>query len=242
MCSAAASDRQIIVRRFSVIVRSDYRQSLGALARYSLEGLPNKVLAAEYKVVLPAERALAAEIDRTRRLLETRGGIRRSSSCSKYSNDTCEGVQWPVGRKTSTVYPSGRWVQATYPLPVQDRLRCGAHHAGSPGLRPILQPDIACPQSTKRIMRLTTGVDLFARWTEHGLSALVRFPSSLLRALHVLLNGLLNPVEVDVLILRLAVRAHKRNHRVVLVVSVTGENAGPVRARIDAAGILGLAA
>ena len=43
-----------------------------ALARYALEGLPNKVLAAEYKTVLPDEKALVAEIDKTRRALETR--------------------------------------------------------------------------------------------------------------------------------------------------------------------------
>jgi hypothetical protein len=48
-----------------------------SLARYSLEGLSNKVLASEYKVVLPAEKALVAEIDRTRRLLEAHGRIRR---------------------------------------------------------------------------------------------------------------------------------------------------------------------
>jgi predicted nuclease of restriction endonuclease-like (RecB) superfamily len=43
-----------------------------ALAHYALEGLPNKVLAAEYRMTLPDERALAAELDRTRRMLEQR--------------------------------------------------------------------------------------------------------------------------------------------------------------------------
>jgi predicted nuclease of restriction endonuclease-like (RecB) superfamily len=51
-------------------------QKNAALARYALENLPNRVLAAEYKVVLPAERTLAVEIDRTRRLLEARAGSR----------------------------------------------------------------------------------------------------------------------------------------------------------------------
>jgi hypothetical protein len=37
-----------------------------AVARYALEGLPNKVMASEYRTVLPDERALAAEIERTR--------------------------------------------------------------------------------------------------------------------------------------------------------------------------------
>jgi hypothetical protein len=43
-----------------------------ALAHYALEGLPNKVLAAEYKVNLPDETVLAAEVTKTRRLLEGR--------------------------------------------------------------------------------------------------------------------------------------------------------------------------
>jgi len=46
-----------------------------AIARYALEGLPNKVLAREYKLALPDEKRLAAEIEKTRGLLERR--IRR---------------------------------------------------------------------------------------------------------------------------------------------------------------------
>jgi predicted nuclease of restriction endonuclease-like (RecB) superfamily len=42
-----------------------------ALARYALEGLPNKVMAAEYRVALPDEKLLVAEIEKTRHLLET---------------------------------------------------------------------------------------------------------------------------------------------------------------------------
>jgi predicted nuclease of restriction endonuclease-like (RecB) superfamily len=42
------------------------------VARYALEGLGNKVLAAEYRTALPEEGVLAAEIDRTRRMLELR--------------------------------------------------------------------------------------------------------------------------------------------------------------------------
>jgi predicted nuclease of restriction endonuclease-like (RecB) superfamily len=44
------------------------------LARYALEGLPNKVLAAEYKTVLPDEKTLVAEIDKTRQALAARHG------------------------------------------------------------------------------------------------------------------------------------------------------------------------
>jgi hypothetical protein len=47
------------------------------VAKYALEGLPNKVLAAEYRTTLPEERVLVDEIERTRRLLE--GGSR--SAC-----------------------------------------------------------------------------------------------------------------------------------------------------------------
>lgn len=40
-------------------------------ARYALEGLPNPVLASEYRLALPNEEALALELARTRRELET---------------------------------------------------------------------------------------------------------------------------------------------------------------------------
>jgi predicted nuclease of restriction endonuclease-like (RecB) superfamily len=47
-----------------------------AVAHYALEGLPNKVLAAEYRTALPDEKTLVAEIEKTRRMLEI-GGILR---------------------------------------------------------------------------------------------------------------------------------------------------------------------
>ncbi|MDE0368115.1 MAG: PDDEXK nuclease domain-containing protein [Gammaproteobacteria bacterium] len=40
-----------------------------AVARYALEGLPNKVMAAEYRTTLPDEELLASEIERTRTML-----------------------------------------------------------------------------------------------------------------------------------------------------------------------------
>ncbi len=43
-----------------------------AETRYALEGLPNKVLAAEYQTVLPDEKLLAEELAKTRRELEVR--------------------------------------------------------------------------------------------------------------------------------------------------------------------------
>ncbi|HEY5594623.1 MAG TPA: PDDEXK nuclease domain-containing protein [Nitrospiria bacterium] len=47
-------------------------QKDAAVAHYTLEGLPNKVLAAEYRTTLPDEKTLADELERTRRLLEAR--------------------------------------------------------------------------------------------------------------------------------------------------------------------------
>ena len=44
-----------------------------AVARYALDGLPNKVMAAEYRTTLPDEDLLASEIDRTREALGARG-------------------------------------------------------------------------------------------------------------------------------------------------------------------------
>jgi predicted nuclease of restriction endonuclease-like (RecB) superfamily len=40
-----------------------------AVAKYALEGLPNKVLAAEYRLALPNEKELARELEETRRKL-----------------------------------------------------------------------------------------------------------------------------------------------------------------------------
>ena len=48
-----------------------------AVAHYALEGLPNKVLATEYRTTLPDEKTIAAELDRTRQLIETRKDVRR---------------------------------------------------------------------------------------------------------------------------------------------------------------------
>ena len=48
-----------------------------AVARYALDGLPNKVMATEYKTALPDEAILAAEIDRTRQVLSRRGLLPR---------------------------------------------------------------------------------------------------------------------------------------------------------------------
>lgn len=43
-----------------------------AVARYALEGLPSKVLAAEYRTALPKEKLIAAALSKTRHQLEAR--------------------------------------------------------------------------------------------------------------------------------------------------------------------------
>jgi hypothetical protein len=43
-----------------------------AEAHYALDNLPNKVLAAEYQTVLPDEKLIAEELERSRRELESR--------------------------------------------------------------------------------------------------------------------------------------------------------------------------
>ncbi len=43
-----------------------------AVVKYALEGLPNKVLAAEYRMALPDEQVLAEELEKTQKVLENR--------------------------------------------------------------------------------------------------------------------------------------------------------------------------
>ena len=43
-----------------------------AIARYALDGLPNRILATEYRTVLPDEQLIADEIEKTRKQLEAR--------------------------------------------------------------------------------------------------------------------------------------------------------------------------
>ena len=47
-------------------------QKNAALAHYALDNLPNKVLAAEYRTLLPEEELIATELEETRRILERR--------------------------------------------------------------------------------------------------------------------------------------------------------------------------
>lgn len=61
----------------------------GAVAKYALDGLPNKVLAAEYRTALPKERLLIEEIKKTRNQLEVRRNLTKSQP---------KGRKRPVGR------------------------------------------------------------------------------------------------------------------------------------------------
>jgi len=47
-----------------------------ALARYTLDNLPNRALAAEYRTALPDEKLIAEELARTRRFLSERSASR----------------------------------------------------------------------------------------------------------------------------------------------------------------------
>ena len=49
-----------------------------AEAHYALDNLPNKVLAAEYQTVLPNEKLIAEELERSRRKLERRASVSRA--------------------------------------------------------------------------------------------------------------------------------------------------------------------
>jgi len=53
-------------------------QKGAAEAHYALDNLPNKVLAAEYKTVLPDEKLIAEELERSRRELEKRVSVSRA--------------------------------------------------------------------------------------------------------------------------------------------------------------------
>jgi len=53
------------------------------LVRYSLDGLPNKVLATEYRLALPDEKTIAAKLKQTRRLLETQSPKTRKTKAGR---------------------------------------------------------------------------------------------------------------------------------------------------------------
>lgn len=54
-----------------------------AVARYALAGLDNKILSAEYRLALPPEKALVAELEQTRCALETHLAVKRNQRRAK---------------------------------------------------------------------------------------------------------------------------------------------------------------
>jgi predicted nuclease of restriction endonuclease-like (RecB) superfamily len=68
-----------------------------AVARYALEGLPNKVMASEYRTALPDEKELAAEIERTQAIFQERKSI---AITSQKAIRTKKGVE--AGRKSAS--------------------------------------------------------------------------------------------------------------------------------------------
>jgi len=61
-------------------------QQDAALARYALDGLPNKMLVREYLKVLPPESQLAGEINRARKVLMRQAGRRQRGTASTRAN------------------------------------------------------------------------------------------------------------------------------------------------------------
>jgi hypothetical protein len=50
-----------------------------AVAKYALDGLPNKILAAEYRTTLPDKQKIAAELEYTRQIFEERRALPTTS-------------------------------------------------------------------------------------------------------------------------------------------------------------------
>jgi predicted nuclease of restriction endonuclease-like (RecB) superfamily len=62
-----------------------------AVAHYAIEGLPNKILAAEYRTTLPDEKTIAAEVERTREIIEKRVSLRSGKPRKKRGPSTTDG-------------------------------------------------------------------------------------------------------------------------------------------------------
>ncbi len=56
-----------------------------AVVKYALDGLPNKIVAAEYRTALPNEKILAKEIDRTRRALDAHAARQNKRTIARRS-------------------------------------------------------------------------------------------------------------------------------------------------------------
>ena len=73
-----------------------------AVARYALEGLPNKVMASEYRTALPDEKELAAEIKGTQALLKHRKRIAITSQKVTRTKKGTKTIQRSIVRKGAT--------------------------------------------------------------------------------------------------------------------------------------------
>lgn len=78
-----------------------------AVARYALEGLPNKVMASEYRTALPDEKELAAEIERTQAILQDYKRIALTSPEADRTKKSTKIKQNSGGRKGATKGPKG---------------------------------------------------------------------------------------------------------------------------------------
>ncbi len=63
-----------------------YAHRDNALAHYPLEGLPNKVIAAECRTALPDGQLISEELERTRRALDERRAAKRQPELSRHEN------------------------------------------------------------------------------------------------------------------------------------------------------------
>ena len=78
-----------------------------AVARYALEGLPNKVMASEYRTALPDEKELASEIERTQALLQNRKRIALTSPEAVRTKKSVKAKRASGGRKGAIKGPEG---------------------------------------------------------------------------------------------------------------------------------------
>jgi predicted nuclease of restriction endonuclease-like (RecB) superfamily len=78
-----------------------------AVAWYALEGLPNKVMASEYRTALPDEKELAAEIERTQALLQDRKRIALTSREAVQTKKSVKTKEPLGGEKGAAKGPKG---------------------------------------------------------------------------------------------------------------------------------------
>lgn len=82
-----------------------------AVAWYALEGLPNKVMASEYRTALPDEKELAAEIERTQALLKDRKRIVITPPEAVRPKKSVKTKYLSVSRKGASKGQKGHWTE-----------------------------------------------------------------------------------------------------------------------------------